>query len=403
MPIIDYTERAEKDNKVFFNNPKITKENKEAMTKVLKSYHVKDATKSIFLQRMGKFLSYFKDINKDMNNFDVVNDVLVKLEHTGSFETYRNKSKRFTKLLNNGKLPEEFERAWSNFKKKNGGRKLEPEQQLKWDEAIELIKQTNSIQLKAVLMTQLDCGMRPSEFIDLNYGDLKQKGDFIVIKVKQTKTDKPREIECWRCVPYLLRWLQSHPTKKINDPLWLQEAQNEGEIKRYGYSALLKRVNSLNTITWKRIKTKKGSYKVADKKRFENVKLDFYALRHASCFLDKADNIPIDIAAYRHGHDITFFTQVYGKEDSEARMSRLNKSRGKETDKELEKKKALSPIPCQRCKFINEPLAQICEDCGSPLSMKAALNVENERKSEIEKMKEDIINSIEARLKKASS
>ena len=387
MPIIDYESRAEKDKRMFFDSQKISQPNKDAMTKVLRSYHTKPATRSIFIQRMGKFLSYFEDINKDMNNFDVVNDVLVKLEHTGSFETYRNKSKRFVKLLNDGELPKEYARAWSNFEKKKGGRKIEAEEHLIWPDAIELIKQTNSIQIKAALMLQLDLGMRPSNFIDLTYGDLKIRGDNIIVRLKRTKTGRPKDVEVWRCVPYLLKWMAAHPTKKANDPLWLQETQDDNELKRYKYNAILKRINSLNTISWKRIKTKRGSYKVADKVRF-NKPLDFYALRHASCFLDKAEGIPIDIAAYRHDHSIEFFVEVYGKEDSKARISRIDKIRGKETDKEAEKKKALSPIVCLKnaCKFVNEPGTQNCEGCGNPLTMKAALEQEQENEDKIKQV-----------------
>jgi len=217
MPIMDYEDRAKKQEIRFFGHSKISEANKEAMRKVLKVYHVRPPTKFIFLQRLEEFLQHFKDISKEMFDFDKVNDVLSKLQHKGTFETYRNKSKRFAKLLNDGVLPKEYARAWSGFKKKKGGRNIEPEQHLTWIEAKELIKHTTSTQLKCMVMFQLDAGLRPSEFVDLNYGDVKIVNDFVVIKVMDGKTGK-RDVQCWRCVPYVARWIESHPTKKSSDP-----------------------------------------------------------------------------------------------------------------------------------------------------------------------------------------
>ena len=62
-------------------------------------------------------------------------------------------------------------------------RKLNPEDMVTWEDGEKLINSTNSMQLKAVLATQLDGGFRPSEFIDLKYGDIIQKNDFIIVSI----------------------------------------------------------------------------------------------------------------------------------------------------------------------------------------------------------------------------
>jgi len=389
MPIIDYQEMFEKDKKRFFDSEEITQANKDAMTDFLEVYTKKAATKSIMLQRMREFLSHFKDIRKDMQDYDKVVKVLAKLAHKGTFETYRNKSSRFVKLLNRGIAPEPFQRAWKQFDKNAGGREIKTENLLKWEEALELIKHTSSTQIKAVLMTQLDAGLRPSEFVDLNYGDVKQKGRFLIIHVEESKTGKPRDVECWRCSPWLNLWLRQHPTKKNNDPLWVQEQQNGGEIKRYEYAALKRRISTLNTVDWNTITKNGKTYKKVKNFRYDKP-MDFYALRHGSCFLDKEENIPTDIAAHRHGHDYQFFLKVYGKEDSNSRMKRINSHQGLEEEKEKKIKEKRQGILCKICDVVNEQDEETCVKCNSPLTMKKALEQDQGKDKEIEKLKKQI-------------
>ena len=106
-----------------------------------------------------------------------------------------------------------------------------------WEDGLKLIKQSNSIQIKAVLMTQLDGGFRPSEFIDLKYGDCERKKDFILVSIKDGKKGS-RIVTLYKSVPFLFAWMQAHPTKKSNDPLWIQEKNTNGKIVTFHYPAL---------------------------------------------------------------------------------------------------------------------------------------------------------------------
>ena len=247
-------------------------------------------------------------------------------------------------------------------------RDLNEEDMLTWQDGLKLINETNSVQIKAIIALQLDAGLRPSEFVNLNYEDVKQKGDFLVVNVREGKTGK-REFPTWRCVPFVLKWLASHKTKKSKDPLWTQETQTNGKIKRYEYPALLKRINDL--------------------KKTANLKqpVDFYNLRHSSCYLDKLDNLPLDIAASRHGHSVKFFVEVYGRLGVDDIINRIKKHNGADVQ---ERKKAEQNITCPRCSFINAPHSEICEHCGAALSMKKALEVEKDKNERIKELERQI-------------
>ncbi len=191
---------------------------------------------------------------------------------------------------------------------------------IKWEEGIELSKATPSIQMKAVILTQLDGGFRPSELIDLNYGDIEIKKDFIICNVKDGKTGS-RTVILFRGVPYLVRWLQNHPTKKSNDPLWVSERDN---ITRYNYAALIKRVKDIGFKSRINIPSdeKRGIKEIINKP------LDFYNLRHSACLIAKLDNIPLEEAAKKFGHSVEFFTNTYGRMDTSGSIARLGKSYG---------------------------------------------------------------------------
>ena len=287
----------------------------------------------------------------------------------------------FTTRLNDDVPVDALVNVLKKFPRKTNKRNLDRNDMISWNDGLELINGTNNLQLKAIIAMQLDAGLRPSEFVDLDFGDIERKQDFIVIKVKEGKTGK-REVPLWRCVPHVLRWLHSHPTKNNQDPLWLLEIQTNGSFNRYEYRAMQKRV-------------KKLAGKVGIKQP-----VDFYSLRHSSCFLDKVDNIPLDIAADRHGHSVKYFLEIYGKLTIDDTINRIKKHNGTDV---TEKKKEVQNLNCSRCSFVNEPETEICEKCGTALTVKKAMEIDKGKSSElinIKKSMEEMQKQLEAKNKK---
>lgn len=368
MAIVDYERVAQISREKLLNNPAISAKNKAAVERFEKAYRVSDARKALFYKHIAKLFEKTDDLESDMHDRDKMNALFSELEKelgANYYATVISVSKTFTKWLNDDEPPVGFKDIKS-VKKKTLKRGLTRDDMLSWEDGLTLAEATTSMQLKAVILTQLDGGFRPSEFIDLTYGDITIKGEMAVAHVKEGKTGS-RDVPLWRCVPYLVKWLQLHPVKEKDSPLWIMENlghshRKDGKInlgEQYRYHALRKRVLQLGA----RAGVKKP--------------LDFYNLRHSSCFLDKLDNVPLDIAAKKHGHGVEFYTETYARLDIDDDLDRIKTHYGKGEEK---KRAVIENRVCPRCENVNEPTATICGRCGASLTMEQAMKREEELK-----------------------
>ncbi len=401
MPITDYEHNSEIAETNFFNSGEINKTNKDAVREYLsgwivrkgvrKGLPVKPSRRSIFFKHIIFFLQEVEDVKKDMfdcKKIDLVFSKLQKELSKGYYGTVVNVSLAFVTKLNDRERPKGFKNI-ERISKKQQQRDIKPDDMITWDEGLELIKQSNSIQFKAIVMAQLDGGFRPSEFIDLNYGDVKKDGKYFIIGV-DGKTGK-RDVILYRSSPYLNRWYQNHPTGKDSDPFWIMENPNKSrktknKIVRYSYPAVRKRVEQLG-------------FRAGIKKP-----LDFYNFRHSACSMAKRENTPTDLAAEKFGHSVDYYVNTYGRLTTEEKVNRHKRHNGEKVkDNETEESKAdTKPILCSFCDTTNEPNKEICEKCGSPLSLKKALQVEKVKSKELTDMKKqinDIPNLIEQLMK----
>jgi integrase len=366
MVIVDYKKKADTVKKSILKSKKISQPNKDALLKFLDSYDVSYARLGIFLNHIKPILERTQDITKDMQDRDKINKTINKIRQNispGYYATIINVTLRFVRWLNDGEKPQGFKDI-KRVSEKHQKRNLSPQDMITWEEGEQLIEAVhNSIQMKAIIATQLDGGFRPSEFLSLNYGDVTIKENFMIIEVKDGKTGR-RNVILWRSVPHLLRWYKAHPTKKPNDPLWLQEDQTDGKIIRYKYAAIRKRLGKL--------------YK---KVGIDHKPHDFYTLRHSACVLSKKDNVPEELAAEKFGHSIHYYVETYGRLTAEDKLKRYSKHYGLDQKQESVKK----TLRC-KCGFINEPDAKICEQCQNPITLGQALK----QKKETEKRFEEI-------------
>ena len=382
MPIINYERLANRNREKLFNSENISQKNKNILLKFLEVYNVSPATKAKFYDHI-RFLLEKIDLQKDLKNRDKINRIFseIRLEAApGYLGCLIEVSKRLARWLNDGELPKGF-KDLKTISEKQKKRDLSHEDMWTWEDGKNVANFSTSIQIKAAILTQLDAGLRPSEFVDLNYGDVIVKKDIIILQIRKGKTGA-RPVPCQRCVPYLLRWYSQHPTKKENDPLWItefkdkshikDEPQQQYKIRRYNYAALLKRIRTL-------------AEKVGLKKP-----CDFYNFRHSSCVLDKLDNLPLDVAASRHGHSTEYFTNIYGRLDLNDLANRMRKHYGSKE----EIRKPEKSVICERCDMANELDATICSKCTSPLSLKVALEMEKEKDAQMKQMIADQVSLI---------
>lgn len=367
MPIYNYKKYAENAKRNLFDNPKISDINKEHLRKFLEAYEVSPARLKIFCFHIKFMLERCKDVKKLFDDRDKVNSIFKEMRESltpAYYSTILNVSLRLVSWLNEGEKPRAF-RDLSN-KRKNQKREILPQDMITWEEGLQMAKLTNSLQFKAIILTQLDAGLRPSEFIDLNYNDVTREGKYLVLQARG-KTGA-RDVLIWRSIPYLQRWLQMHPMKG-KAPLWLRENMNKsrGDL-RYSYYAIQQRVKTLG---------KKAGIKKP---------MDFYNFRHSSATIKKLDKWPIELAAKNMGHSVMFFTDIYGRVGLREKTEILDKTFGlsrKEEEKE-------NPITCNICETVNEAGKTHCEKCGSALTLEIALKEEQGKNKELELLKQQM-------------
>lgn len=306
MGIISYSDLIFRLQTRIYTDDAVSKKNKELLEQFLLTYDVSEARTAIFLERIHPFLKEFPDMSQLAR--ESVNLYFFNLKEkyaTATVATYASVLCRFCRWLNNGDLPVSCQDVVP-YSRKRSRRKLDPKQMVTWEENIIMVRFTTSVQLVAISCTQLDGGFRPSEFFALNYGDISLIDGFFVAFVRDGKTGE-RNVVLFRATPYLKQWMDTHPSKNPHDPLWIDESvyQKTGKIVRYKYPAMAKRVKNLG----KQARVSKP--------------LDFYNLRHSSCVLDKKDNIPVELAAERHGHSVKYYMEVYGRLDVNDTVNRF--------------------------------------------------------------------------------
>ncbi len=160
MPIIDYGALAEKLEKDLFESKKISNKNKNLLQRFLTSYDVSQARKSIFLARIRFLLEASCDVERLLKDRDRINLIFREFRNKYSpatCSTYSNVAIRFGRWLNDGQLQPDFQDVVKQRKSKMK-RDLDPSDMLSWKEGMKLADKSPSIQLKAIVLTQLDAG-----------------------------------------------------------------------------------------------------------------------------------------------------------------------------------------------------------------------------------------------------
>ena len=361
MPIEDYKKRARIAERRLLEHPDIPEQTKRVIQRFLIAYDVSDARIIIFCQKIKPLLLEFTPIESARTERDRMNRLLADLRarySPATYATYIGIFRRFLVWLGDGSFPASMVDI-KPVKKSDLKRKLKPVDMLTWEDGLLICDVLQDAQLQAAIQLQLDCGFRPSEFIDLTYEDIKVHTGLAVITVQDGKTGG-RTVIAQRCVPALLKWLDAHPTKKPGDPLWIMSRStrkgNDGRlhVKPYRYAAIKKRITG------------------AARKAGIEKPMDFYNLRHSSCVLDKLDNLPVDLASDRHGHSVKYFTGTYGRLSVQDVMRRYNSHYGMAEEEEVQK---IIHQTCPVCKKLNPEQSDWCTSCGTPFNTEGAIRI----------------------------
>lgn len=372
MPIVDYVRSAETAYQSILDDPSISRKNKEHAERFDKVYrrHVKPATRAKFWRHIVFFLRKADDVTTLFDDRDKVNDLFARFHRDlspGYYATLINCTNRFVRWLNDDIKPKGFKDIKSP-KKSLQRRKLTKNDMWEWEDGLKVSEQTRSAQTKAMVMTQLNLGARPSEFIDLRYGDIESKGEFMIIHIRDGKTGG-RDAILYHAVPYLARWMNEHPSKERDAPLWVVENAKNSHSKRGDGSYRQGKNGQVIPANYRTLK--KRMDQMTEKAGLRK-KSDFYTLRHSCARLLRLWGVPVEECAKQLGHSVKEFTETYGRLDTADREARHARAFGIEVDEqgvELPK-----PQKCAKCSMINEAGIDYCSRCGAALNVKVALD-----------------------------
>jgi len=284
---------------------------------------------------------------------------------------YRILIKRFYKWLkgNEEEYPDEVK--WIKTTTKNGKRL--PDEILNESDISLMIENAKNIRDKALISVLFDSGMRIGELANLRIKHVVFKEEFAEIIAPEGKTGA-RRVLLIPSVPYLANWIDNHPLKKPDSPLWVGLG-NKNHLEKMSYSAL--------SSTIKKTAKRAGLTK----------KCSLHQFRHASAtkcarFMTEAQLterfgwVPgsrmTGVYVHLAGRDVDkTYKQMYGKKIKD----------------EVEENK-ITPTKCPICRKINEPTSDFCNQCGKPLTLKVALKLDDKRKES-----EDIVIRVLNRLK----
>jgi integrase len=269
--------------------------------------------------------------------------------------------KRFYKWLKDPD-DEEYppEVKWIKATLKNN-HKILPEELLTEEEVGALVKAAEWSRDKAFVSMLYDFGGRPGEILSLQRKNISfdQQGAVVVV---DGKTGQRRE-RLILSVPFVAEWLNQHPSKNSDAPLWIHSTQgcHQDGIVPMDYFAARKMLQRLGA-------------KAKIKKR-----VNPYAFRHS-----RATNLAVHLTEAQ-------MKEMFGWTQDSKMAARYVHLSGRDVDAALlrahglekkpdQEKPKLTVVKCVRCNLENSTIHSFCSRCGMPLDMKAALELEGARK-----------------------
>jgi integrase/ribosomal protein L40E len=304
------------------------------------------------------FWKDFEEATKD-DIVDLVRRIESRRISAWTKHDYRVTLKKFYKWLkgNGEEYPEEVK--W--IKTRNAKTKKLPEELLTERDVEKLIKAAANPQMKAIVATLWETGMRAGELLNLRIRHIEPEEKYARLIV-DGKTGMRRVIALFAW-PYLIQWLNIHPYRDDPDaPLWINV-----EGKPLLYPALRKKLMELGR--------KAGIKKKVNPHQFRHSRAT-YLSRHLT---------EAQLSQYLGWVQGSRMPQIYVHMSSRDLVEPLLSLYGLgESGKPKQPK--LKPTICWKCRRLNPADAGVCTSCGSYLNLETAIKVDEERKRKLEEL-----------------
>lgn len=244
---------------------------------------------------------------------------------------------------------------WIKARVKNGH--LLPEEILTEDEVKKLVDCATNLRDKAFILVLYESGCRIGEILSLRIRNV-QFDDYGAVLIVSGKTGD-RRVRIIASAPKLAAWIENHPLKENEAPLWVNlSVNNRNEIFSYAAS------KAMLIETAKKAGIKKRIYPHL----FRHSRATFLAN-----FLTEAQ-LKQHFGWVQSSDMASTYVHLSGRDVDNT----LLKLQGIKTESQ-EKESVLKTILCRRCEEKNSPTSKFCMRCGSPLDVNTALKFDELR------------------------
>ena len=298
---------------------------------------------------------------------------------------YKVVLKKFYEFLGKEDLVSWIKTTGTKQQRKKEEKKL-PSEILTVKEIKKMANAADNIRDKALVLTLYETGARIGEFLNMRVGDIKfdEHGARVVLEGKTGM----RVIRIISSVPALAQWVAQHPFKNDKDAFLWVGLTRRAKNKPISYREVLKILKNLA--------------------RKANIRKNIYPslLRHSRA---------TELAKILTEQQLKLF---FGWEMSSKMASVYVHLSGKDLDAALlkaagieieeRKEQEFKPMKCARCGYVNDPASKFCVNCGMPLTLKAAVELEEKRQIADVIMNllfkdEEFVKFVEKKLKKLKS
>jgi len=327
---------------------------------------------------------------------------------------------RWIKKCDDDEYPPEV--SWIKTPRNDGRRHINPEDLISDKDIEEMIKTADNPRDKAFIITLAESGCRVGEILTLLVKSLifDERGAYFLVDGK-TGTRRVRVINA---TPYLHDWLNMHPEKdNPSAPLWISSGTMKGVSKKFESGELKqgKEYNNKWNHNFSYPAARKMLAVVARKAGIEKP-INPHNFRHSRATALGAaglnQSIMNEIMGWRQGSTMAgVYIHLSGKHTDEALLPALY---GVKIEKEEKKHPEMFPIKCINCGELNSANSKRCKKCNHLIGVLTNEDIEQNkvvvemskllggvikqnkgvRDQFFDNMKKDIIQELEARLKK---
>jgi len=301
----------------------------------LVSRHLKVTLKEAKKKDIEEFFTW---LNSQSYSPQTVQGVIIVLRRF--YQWLRAKPEEYDELRRNHTYPPEV--SW--LKETIKPNEMETKTTLTDDEVKALIQASNDPMVRAFISLEDEIGARPAEILNLRVGDIVKDENDVIVNIRQGKTGY-RSIPIIKSVSLLFQWLEIHPLKDTNVPLWINKS-NHNRFQKWSYPAC------------------KKSLKILAKNAGIKKKITIYTFRHTSATRDAKLGFTESQLCLKYGWKIgSRVPAVY---------LHLSAKDLREVVRNIYGGKPLEPpkpqtIECPKCHAPNHPSQHYCSNCGSPL------------------------------------